>query len=47
MNKVLIKNPPTINLTDSRYIIMFRHIYPESSPFHGQLDKFISVNYFQ
>ena len=35
INDLVLDSPPTVTVNNSKFLVMIKHVYPESGPFYG------------
>ena len=47
INDLVLDDPPIVSVSNKNFLMMFRHVYPESGPFYGQQEKFFTLKFFK
>ena len=43
INNLVLSGPPKLSLNNSNFLLMLKHLYPESGLYFGQQEKFFTV----
>lgn len=45
INDVILDAPPILQISNRNFLLMFKHIYPETGPLHGQQDQIFKLRF--